>query len=90
MRLKNLATAGFNPEVIGASTTSALAEFVVHTAYSSLPETVIRATKRIILDTVAVTIFAHGTPMADAVLNLKLDPRSGPNPYLHAEGFQRS
>jgi 2-methylcitrate dehydratase PrpD len=86
MRMKNLAIAGSSPEASEASTTSALAEFVIRTAYESLPEAVISATKRIILDTIAVTIAAHGTPMADAILKLKLDQGGAPESTLAVVG----
>ena len=86
MRLKNLAPAGSSPEASEASTTSTLAEFVIHTAYESLPDAVTSATKRIILDTIAVTIAAHGTPMADAVLKLKLDQGGTPESTLAVVG----
>lgn len=56
-----------------ARVTRRLVDMVLDTTYASLPPHVQHATKRVILDTIAVTIGAFDTPIADALLHLKRD-----------------
>jgi len=66
--------------------TSDLVDFIVRTDYAALPESVQHATRRIILDTVAVTIGAFDTPVAAALLELKRDQGGRPDATLAVEG----
>ncbi|NGP09746.1 MmgE/PrpD family protein, partial [Rhodococcus sp. 14C212] len=58
----------------GVRSTSALAEFVAATSYEDLPEAVVEAVKKLVLDEIVVVAAAMNTPMAEALLKLKADP----------------
>jgi 2-methylcitrate dehydratase PrpD len=53
---------------------------------TTLPQSAIEATKRIILDSIAVTIAAFDTPMATALLKLKRDQGGRPDATLAVDG----
>ena len=54
-------------------TTSQLVDHILDTTFDTLPANVVHATKRVILDTIAVTVGAFDTPVARALLKLKRD-----------------
>jgi 2-methylcitrate dehydratase PrpD len=66
--------------------TGELVDFIARTDYDALPESVRHATRRIILDTVAVTVGGFDTPVAKALLELKRDQGGRPDATLVVEG----
>ncbi|MDD5175958.1 MAG: MmgE/PrpD family protein [Sterolibacterium sp.] len=70
----------------GKRTTAQLSEMALKTTCDTLPVSVVVATKRIILDTIAVTIGAYDTPMAKALLNLKRNQGGRGEATLVVEG----
>ena len=66
--------------------TSRLVDLVLGTRFESLPEDVVHATKRVILDSIAVTAGAFDTPIARTLLKLKRDVGGRPDSTLIVDG----
>jgi 2-methylcitrate dehydratase PrpD len=66
--------------------TSDLVELVLDTRHADLPASVVHATKRVILDTLAVTAGAFDTPIAQTLIKLKIDGGGRPDATLMVRG----
>src|SRR4051794_40511244 len=67
-------------------TTERLAGMVVDTRFEELPESVVGAARRLILDEIAVTVAAYDTPMARALYRLRGDRGGRPEATLLVDG----
>jgi len=71
---------------IGPRSTRELVQFALGTRYADLPPEVAHATKRLILDTLAVTIGAFDTDVARSLVKLKVDQAGRPDSTLVVAG----
>src|SRR3954471_6839567 len=67
-------------------TTDRLARMVAETRFADLPESVVAATRRLILDEIVVTAAAYDTPMARALYKLRGDRGGAPEATLIVDG----
>jgi 2-methylcitrate dehydratase PrpD len=82
----NLSTGQEQATTPALRTTDQLVDFAYNLTYDDLPEAVVQATKRVILDAIAVTVAAYDTPMAEALLGLKRDQGGRPDATLVVDG----